>query len=140
MQVLADAVLSYRFLQTSITNFNIRAVNFTRFLEAPMRSALEYCIFGIALFVAVVAAFHLALALGFGEPVWEPLATMASAIGVMGLLGLERTDAELERDGQSTTPTESAPNQVIAEQSMRDQRVQLVGTCLAPNQAERMAP
>ena len=75
-----------------------------------MRSAVEFCVFGIVLFVALVAAFHLALALGFGEPVWEPLATMASAIGVMGLLGLERTDAEMERCAQRPPYTRRSPS------------------------------
>ncbi len=62
-----------------------------------MRPALEFCIFGVALFVAVVAGFYLAMALGFGESIWEPLAAMASALGIMGLLGLLRTDADLEQ-------------------------------------------
>ncbi len=60
-----------------------------------MRPALEFCIFGIALFIAVVAGFYLAVALGFGESIWEPLAAMASAFGIMGLMGLLRTDADL---------------------------------------------
>lgn len=62
-----------------------------------MKPALEFCIFGVALFVAVVAGFYLAMALGFGESIWEPLAAMASALGIMGLLGLMRTDSDLEQ-------------------------------------------
>jgi hypothetical protein len=69
-----------------------------------MRSAVEFCIFGVALFFAVVAAFFLALALGFGEPPWEPLAALAAAIGVMGLLGLLRTDEEMDSDPHAAHP------------------------------------
>jgi hypothetical protein len=69
-----------------------------------MRSAVEFCIFGFALFVAVVAGFYLAVALGFGESIWEPLAALGGASGVMGLLGLSRTDGALEeRPGGGST-------------------------------------
>lgn len=71
-----------------------------------MRPAVEFCIFGVALFVAVVAGFYLAMALGFGESIWEPLAAMASALGIMGLLGLLRTDADLEQ-GLNGAPMKS---------------------------------
>ena len=69
-----------------------------------MRSVLEFCIFGFALFVAVVAGFYLAVALGFGESIWEPLAALGGASGVMGLLGLMRTEDTMEeRPGSQTT-------------------------------------
>jgi hypothetical protein len=71
-----------------------------------MRAAVEFCIFGIALFVAVVAGFYLALALGFREPIWEPLSTMAIAVGIMGLLGLLRTDEDLEQRLDSSASPE----------------------------------
>lgn len=69
-----------------------------------MRSVVKLSIFGIALFVAVAGAFYLALALGSGESLWEPLATLSASIGVMGLLGLARTDAELEQETRNTSP------------------------------------
>jgi hypothetical protein len=74
-----------------------------------MRSAVEFCLFGVALFVAVVAGFYLAIALGFGESIWEPLATLAAASGAMGLLGLVRTGGELERgSGEPLSGVDSA--------------------------------
>lgn len=74
-----------------------------------MRSAVEFCFFGIALFVAVVAGFYLAIALGFGESIWEPLATLAAALGAMGLLGLLRTDGDMEQRLQSPSPELEGP-------------------------------
>ncbi|WP_439519043.1 hypothetical protein [Hydrogenophaga sp.] len=75
-----------------------------------MRSAVEFCICGIALFVAVVSGLYLAIALGFGEPIWEPLATMAVAIGAMGLLGLLRTDEDLEQGLHSVVVEPDSPH------------------------------
>lgn len=61
-----------------------------------MRSILEFCIFLIALFLAVVALFLLAMSLGFGESIWEPLAALGLAAGIMGLMGLQKTGGDLE--------------------------------------------
>lgn len=62
-----------------------------------MKSTVVFCIFGAALFVAVVAGLYLCIALAFGESIWEPLTALSGAGGVMGLLGLLNTDRDLEQ-------------------------------------------
>lgn len=61
-----------------------------------MRAALEFCLFLIALFLAVVAVLLLAVSLGHGESIWEPLAALGLAAGIMGLMGLQKTGGQLE--------------------------------------------
>lgn len=74
-----------------------------------MRSAVEFCICGIALFVAVVSGLYLAIAMGFGESIWEPLACMAVSIGAMGVIGLLRTDEELDQRLHSASAEPESP-------------------------------
>lgn len=68
-----------------------------------MRAALEFCLFLIAFFLAIVALFLLATALGYGESIWEPLAALGLAAGIMGLMGLQKTGGELEDRAQQPT-------------------------------------
>jgi hypothetical protein len=68
-----------------------------------MKSTVEFCIFGVALFVAVVAGLYIGIALGFKESIWEPLAAFCGAVGVIGLLGLLRIDRRLEQAPDSAS-------------------------------------
>jgi len=65
-----------------------------------MRSALEFCLFLVALFQAIVALFLMVSALGSGGSIWEPLAALGLAAGIMGLMGLQKTGGELEGRGE----------------------------------------